>query len=110
MATERDDPHIPHDPHDIELPDVGEPMPPIDFNTFVLSMASATFIDLGEIEGPDGKKHPPNLHVARHHIDLLAMLAEKTRGNLTGEEERLLIQVLHDLRMRFVTLAEKHAK
>jgi hypothetical protein len=45
--------------------------------------------------------------MARHHIDLLAMLQEKTHGNLSGEEERLLQQVLYDLRMRFIQLAEK---
>lgn len=94
------------DDHDTRLPDVGEAMPPIDFNTFILSLASATMIDLGEMEGPDGRKHP-NLPMARHHIDLLAMLQEKTRGNLSGEEERLLHQVLYDLRMRFIQLAEK---
>lgn len=99
MAEERDE-HA--------LPDVGDPMPPMDFNTFILSLASATMIDLGEMEGPDGKRHAPNLPVARHHIDVLVMLQEKTRSNLTGEEERLLHQVLYDLRMRFIRVAERH--
>lgn len=81
-------------------------IPPIDFNTFILSLASATMIDLGEIEGPDGELHP-NLPMARHHVDILVMLQEKTRGNLSGEEERILNQVLYDLRMRFIQLAEK---
>lgn len=93
--------------HETRLPDVGEAMPPIDFNTFILSLASATMIDLGEMEGPDGRRQAPNLPMARHHIDLLAMLQEKTRGNLSGEEERILHQVLYDLRMRFIHLAEK---
>lgn len=95
------------DDHETRLPDVGEAMPPIDFNTFILSLASATMIDLGEMEGPDGLRHDPSLPMARHHIDLLAMLQEKTRGNLSGEEERILHQVLYDLRMRFIHLAEK---
>lgn len=95
------------DDHETRLPDVGEAMPPIDFNTFILSLASATMIDLGEMEGTDGLRHDPNLPMARHHIDLLAMLQEKTRGNLSGEEERILHQVLYDLRMRFIHLAEK---
>ncbi len=95
------------DDHETRLPDVGEAMPPIDFNTFILSLASATMIDLGEMEGPDGRRHAPNLAMARHHIDLLAMLQEKTHGNLSGEEERLLQQVVYDLRMRIIQLAEK---
>ena len=52
------------------------------------------------------KRHAPNLPMARHHIDLIAMLSDKTRGNLSGEEERLLHQVLYDLRMRFIRAAE----
>lgn len=105
MAEDHD-----HDHDEHALPDVGDPMPPMDFNTFILSLASATMIDLGEMEGPDGKRHAPALPVARHHIDLLVMLLEKTKGNLTGEEERLLHQVLYDLRMRFIRIAERTAK
>ena len=72
------------DDHETRLPDVGEAMPPIDFNTFILSLASATMIDLGEMEGPDGRRHAPNLAMARHHIDLLAMLQER-QGTLERE-------------------------
>lgn len=103
MASDHDEHPEPNEQH---LPEVGEPMPPIDFNTFILSMASAALIDLGEAPGPDGKRHAPNLPMARHHIDLIAMLSDKTRGNLSGEEERLLHQVLYDLRMRFIRAAE----
>lgn len=95
------------DPH---LPEVGDAMPPIDFNTFILSMASATLMHLGEVEGPDGRKAELNLPLARHHIDLVAMLQDKTKGNLTGEEERLLHQVVYDLRMRFIKVAERTAR
>ena len=100
-ATHADDPL---------LPEVGDAMPPIDFTTFVLSMASATLMHLGEVEGPDGRLGELNLPLARHHIDLVAMLQEKTRGNLTGEEERLLHQVVYDLRMRFIKVAERTAR
>ena len=65
---------------------------------------------LGEVEGPDGRLGELNLPLARHHIDLVAMLQEKTRGNLTGEEERLLHQVVYDLRMRFIKVAERTAR
>ncbi|MEZ4409918.1 MAG: DUF1844 domain-containing protein [Polyangiales bacterium] len=109
MSNEPDDRHDHDDHHEPRLPEVGGSMPPIDFNTFVLSLASAALIDLGE-PGPDGKRHAPNLPMARHHIDLVALIQEKTRGNLTGEEERLLHQVVYDLRMRFIKLAEAQSR
>lgn len=70
-------------------------IPPIDFNTFVLSMSTACMAHLGEVEGPEG--HTVDLAMAKQTIDILAMLEQKTRGNLTGEEERILSQVLSDL-------------
>jgi len=62
------------------------------------------------VEGPEGRKGELNLPLARHHIDLVVMLQEKTKGNLTGEEERLLHQVVYDLRMRFIKIAERTAR
>ena len=73
---------------------------PLDFNVLVLSLNASALIHLGEPD-PEGKRGPLNLPMARHTIDMLCVLDEKTRGNLTGEEERLLHQVLFDLRMRF---------
>lgn len=70
-------------------------IPPIDFNTFVLSMSTACMSHLGEIASPDGRGD--DLAMAQQTIEILEMLEEKTRGNLTGEEERLLTQVLSDL-------------
>lgn len=75
-------------------------MPPIDFNIFVLSLSTSALMQMGE--APDHDNGEPDLALARQTIDLLGMLEQKTRGNLTGEEERLLHQVLTDLRMRFV--------
>ena len=77
-------------------------IPPIDFTTFVLSLSTQALIQLGEVSGPDGKT-AKDLMLARHTIDLLDLLESKTKGNLSGEEEQLLQQVLYDLRMRFVT-------
>ncbi len=71
-------------------------IPPIDFNTFVLSMSTACMAHLGEVEGPDGAGGV-NLPMARQTIEILEMLEGKTQGNLTGEEERILTQVLTDL-------------
>lgn len=72
------------------------PIPPIDFTTFVLSMSTACMAHLGEIDGPDAQG--VNLPMARQTIEILEMFEDKTRGNLTGEEERILDQVLVDLR------------
>ena len=82
-----------------EMPESPEGYPPIDFTTFVLSLSTSAAMHMGEI--PEAKIEP-NLPLARQTIDILGMLDEKTRGNLSGEEERLLQQVLTDLRVRFV--------
>jgi hypothetical protein len=57
---------------------------------------------LGEAPSPETGKVEQDLALARQTIDLIGMLEEKTRGNLEGEEERLVAQVLYDLRIRFV--------
>ena len=76
---------------------------PIDFYTFVLSLGSSAFVHLGDAPHPEtGKPVEPDLLVAKQTIDILAMLREKTRGNLTPEEERFLETLLTDLRIRFV--------
>jgi len=78
--------------------------PPLDFSTFILSMNASCLINLGESRETSGK---PDLGLAKHTIDMLAMLEEKTRDNLNGEEERLLLQMLDDLRTRFIAAADK---
>lgn len=82
----------------------GSALPPVDFNIFVLSLNASALIQLGEAPDADGTLRV-DLALARHTIDMLCMLEEKTRGNLSGEEERLLHQVLFDLRMRFTIKA-----
>ena len=79
-------------------------IPPMDFNIFVLSLNTSALIPLGEALDAAGHAQP-SLPMARHTIDLLGILEEKTRGNLTGHEERLLHQVLFDLRMRYTAKA-----
>jgi hypothetical protein len=75
----------------------------IDFYTFVLSLGSSAFVHLGDAPHPEtGKPVEPDLLVAKQTIDILAMLGEKTKGNLTGEEEKFLETLLTDLRIRFV--------
>ena len=72
------------------------------FIEFVLMQAQQIALMLGQIPGPDGKPMEPNLPVARIFIDQLEMIREKTRGNLTKEEEDVLSKVLADLQLAFV--------
>ncbi len=78
-------------------------LPPVEFTTFVLSLSHSALLHLGEAPDPEtGGVVQKNLLLARQTIDLIAMLEEKTKGNLTGDEERLVAQILFDLRMRYV--------
>jgi hypothetical protein len=72
------------------------------FIEFVLMQAQQIALMLGQIPGPDGQPVEPNLPVARIFIDQLEMIREKTRGNLTKEEEDVLTKVLADLQLAFV--------
>ena len=77
--------------------------PQIDFYTFIVSLGSSALVHLGDAPHPEtGKAAEPNLPLAQQTIDVLAMLREKTKGNLTGEEEQLFDHLLRDLRLRFV--------
>jgi len=79
-----------------------EDVPGIDFTTFVLSLSASAAMHLGLSSNPMTGATELSLPLARQTIDLLAVLEKKTVGNLTGEEERLLSQVLYDLRMQFL--------
>ncbi len=82
-------------------------LPRTDFTTFVLSMAQSAHFHLGLLPDPVTARAETDLPMARQTIDLLALLAEKTKGNLTGEEERILEQILFDLRLRFVEVSQR---
>jgi hypothetical protein len=75
---------------------------PIDFHTFLLSLGSSALLHLGELERPGAAGPETDLTMAKHTIDILAMLQDKTRGNLTPEETKLLEGLLFDLRLRYV--------
>lgn len=83
----------------------GGELPRLDFSTFVLSIIGSAYVHLGDAPGPDGASQA-NLLLAQQDIDLLELLHDKTQGNLSGDEERLLSQALYDLRMRYVEVAE----
>ena len=77
-------------------------LPAVDFHTFVLSLGSSALLHLGELEHPDVGAPQKDLAMAKHTIDILVMLEEKTRGNLTPAEEKLIGSLLYDLRLRYV--------
>ena len=77
--------------------------PQLTFTAFVFSLASSAAIHFGDLPDPaTGQKPEANLEGAAQMIEILALLEEKTRGNLTAEERQFLEQVLYELRMRFV--------
>jgi hypothetical protein len=77
-------------------------LPKIDFSTFVLSLNSSALVQLGLIEDPASGEKTKNLPLAKQTIDLLAMLEDKTRGNLTRDEDNILKSLLYELRMLYV--------
>lgn len=82
-----------------------EELPAIDFITFVLSLSHSVLVSFGDAPDPSSGTASKNLPMARQTIDVLALLEQKTQGNLDGEEERVLEQALYDLRMRYIELA-----
>lgn len=77
-------------------------MPPIDFLQFIGGLNYQSQISLGMIQNPISSKYERNLDHAKYQIDLLAMLEEKTKGNLSDDEANYLKQILTDLRLRYV--------
>ena len=73
----------------------------VNFETFILSMGANALVHLGEDPHPETGDHERDLGLARQTIDLLSVLADKTRGNLTDQEARVLQATLYDLRVRF---------
>ncbi len=80
-------------------------MPESSFTEIVNTLAFQAMVGLGGIAGPGGQRVPPNLEMAKHFIDLLDVLDQKTRGNLSDTEKRALDATLYNLRLVFVELA-----
>lgn len=83
-----------------------EPPHEINFSTFVMGLSTQALMHLGEIADPEAP-HAPDLAAAKHMIDLLGILREKTTGNLEPAEEQLLSSMLYDLRMRYVEVSRQ---
>lgn len=86
-------------------------LPPPSFPFLVLSLRAQAEMQLGLMHfGPEDQKPEPDLELARHSIDLLGVLQEKTKGNLSMEEQRLLENSLTELRFRFIQVSEEKQK
>ena len=79
----------------------------IDFSTFIMSLTSSAFYHLGDIADPETGKTETNLPAVQQTIDMLIMLKEKTQGNLSEEEGKLLEQLTYELQMKFVAKNKK---
>jgi hypothetical protein len=82
-------------------------MPKIDFSTFIFSLNSSALVHLGIIGEPGSNCISKNLVLAKQTIDIIGMIEEKTKGNLTEDETQLMKNILHDLRMMYVKEKEK---
>lgn len=87
---------------DQEVKTPSQPPRAIDFSTFIFSLGSAALINLGVAANPMTNKIEKNLEEAKQNIDLLAILKDKTKGNLTPDEEKLMNNLLHSLRMHYI--------
>jgi len=85
-------------------------MPPATFEFLVLSLKMQAELHMGLIQLDENEKSEPNLPVARHTIDLLAMIQEKTKGNLSMDEQRMIENSLTELRFRYVQAVEAAGK
>lgn len=77
-------------------------MPEVSFISFILSLNTTALFHLGDIPHPETGRKVFDLELARHSIDTLAMLEEKTQGNLNSEEQELITKIVYELKMRFI--------
>jgi hypothetical protein len=77
-------------------------LPAIDFSTFIMSLNASALVSLGVLSDPIAGQTARNLAIGKQTIDIIAMLEEKTKGNLTPDEAKLIKGVLYDLRITYV--------
>ncbi|HBH29410.1 MAG: DUF1844 domain-containing protein [Desulfofustis sp. PB-SRB1] len=82
-------------------------MPEVTFSTFVMSLNTSALFHLGEIPDPRTGAKTVEIDLARHAIDTLTVLQQKTKGNLSEDEEQLLNNILYDVKLRFVKAVRK---
>ena len=78
------------------------PLPEVSLSSLIFSLSSSALLHLGEITDPQTGEKKEDLALAKHSIDTIGMLKEKTRGNLTEEEDKFIESILTDLRWRYV--------
>ncbi len=81
------------------------PLPEISFVNLIFSLSTSVLIQLGEIQDPVSQGLAKNIPLAKQTIDLIGMLKEKAKGNLSSDEEKVIETILYDLRMRYVKAA-----
>ena len=106
-ATRAADEREPPDESGEKTAAASEGLPEISFSAFVISLSTQALMHLGEIANPLSGKMEPDMPVAKQLIDIIGVLREKTRGNLDSGEEKLMEDVLFDLRMRYVEAVKK---
>jgi hypothetical protein len=77
-------------------------MPEVTFSSFLLSLNTSALFHMGELAHPQTGEKVVDLDLAKHTIDTLSMLFDKTKGNLDNDEQELFTRVLYELRLRFV--------
>jgi hypothetical protein len=82
-------------------------LPPASFTTLISSLVTQIFYSLGGIEDPQTGKRYLDLPLAKHHIDMLSVIEEKTKNNITPDEKKLLDQALYETRMQYVQIAQR---
>ncbi len=82
-----------------------EPAPPLAFSSFVFSLGTSALMLMGEKLSPDQPHAPVNLPQAKEIVDILSILEEKTKGNLTSDEAAVMKDMLYTLRMKYVEAA-----
>jgi Domain of unknown function (DUF1844) len=83
-----------------------EVLPVIDFATFIVSLSHSALMHMGHAPHPETQVVELHLPLAKQTIDLLGLLEQKTKGNLAGDEERLLGQILYELRTKYVSVTK----
>ena len=110
LKEERGKEEVPKKEEKREKPEEAEarrtPLPEVNFNSLIFSLSSSALLHLGEIADPHSGEKTKDLGLAKHTIDTIAMLKEKTAGNLDEEEAKFIEAILTDLRWRYVNAAK----
>ncbi len=85
-------------------------LPPVSFSSFVFSLSASALLNLGELKDPSIEGAVKDPVMAKHTIDIIGMLKDKTKGNLDENEAKLMENVLHDLRLRYLKVVEEDEK